>query len=134
MQMILMYIYYFFQRLAEIHKALTELPYLINVEYLVNELSKTDYLWFREKFIDIGSEAQIPIQYSIPYFLLNYIIDNPYSCSFRTFYHLFDIYNDASSCLTKYQMPHLFQELEAEASVTVEILGMNLANQMYIYI
>lgn len=31
-------------------------------------------------------------------------------------------------------MPHLFQELEAEASVTVEILGMNLANQMYIYI
>lgn len=120
------------EKLNTLHRVLFNLPYLTNFDEVLKKLSNLDFLWFRERFIEQSNLIQIPIEYSIPYFLLNYLIENPFECSFRTFYHLFDIYNDAESCLTTYKIPYLFQELESEANTTIEILSMNLANQMYL--
>jgi len=110
---------YFWQYILEFNQTLTS----------VMDLS---YLWFREFWMEFTSCVQFPIAQSLPWILTEFLINTP--AAKENIFFAIEIYNDAAhGALTRLEQQHLYNEVEAECSLSFDQLIFHLSNDIFKY-
>uniref|UniRef100_A0A803KNN6 CYRIA/CYRIB Rac1 binding domain-containing protein n=1 Tax=Chenopodium quinoa TaxID=63459 RepID=A0A803KNN6_CHEQI len=87
------------------------------LDYSVTIATLTDlgFLWFREFYLETSRVIQFPIECSLPWMLVDYVLESQNAGLFESVVMPFDIYNDASQqALTVLKQRFLYDEIEAE--------------------
>lgn len=112
-------------------------PYYLNLSESIHHISNLSYLYFREFHLDLTNSIQFPIDMSIPWIYLDFILSeqnlNHISLIDNVLYVL-DVYNDvAYDILHVYQSQLLYNELEAEVSLVFDQIIFLLAKDIFHY-
>ena len=114
------------QQLEEITR-FTDLSYffeaMLDYKHHLRLASDLSALWFKEFYLELSKEVQFPIECSLPWILMNFMLNQP-SPEFTEFLLVpFSIYNDAAhESLYKLNLSYLFDEVEAEANLVFDQL------------
>ena len=107
--------------------------YFLDYQHTVTELSDLSFLWYREFYLEMTKQLQFPIAMSMPWILIEHIIERVPNASEQVFMCL-DIYNDAADVALKhFKKQFLYDEAEAEANLSFEQLVFSLAEHIYIH-
>ncbi|WVY92685.1 hypothetical protein V8G54_031773 [Vigna mungo] len=81
----------------------------------VATLTDLGFLWFREFFLESSRVIQFPIECSLPWMLVDCVLESPNSGLLESVLMPFDIYNDsAQQALVLLKQRYLYDEIEAE--------------------
>ena len=72
----------------------------------VRELSDLSFFWYREFYLEMTKRLQFPISMSLPWILVEHIIERAPSLTEQVFIPL-DIYNDAAEMSLRYGIMEL---------------------------
>jgi hypothetical protein len=109
-------------------------PYVISLSETCSQAADLSNLWYREFYLEMSRQVQFPIDSSLPYILTREMIENPSRSMIESIFYVLDVYNDAADfALMKLKQRHLFDEIEAEASLVFEQLVFLLGDHLYTY-
>ncbi|KAI4369469.1 hypothetical protein MLD38_017906 [Melastoma candidum] len=106
------------------------------LDYTVTLANLTDlgFLWFREFYLESSRVIQFPIECSLPWMLVEYILESPSSGLLESVLMPFDIYNDsAQQALVVLKQRFLYDEIEAEVDHCFDIFVSKLCDIIYTY-
>jgi len=106
---------------------------LMNLGTTLKQCSNLSFLWLREFWLERTRCIQFSIEESMPWLLTEHVTTQVASTAMpETFLHTLDIYNDAANCsLHELGRQHLYDEVEAEASVVLDHLMYMQADEIY---
>lgn len=81
--------------------------YFLDYQHTINQLSDLSFFWYREFYLEMTKQLQFPISMSMPWILIEHILDRVPNATEQLFMCL-DIYNDAGDIALKYFLCHLF--------------------------
>jgi cytoplasmic FMR1 interacting protein len=80
-------------------------------------LTDLGFLWFREFYLETSRVIQFPIECSLPWMLVEYVIESQEAGLLESVLMPFDIYNDAADqALRTLKQRFLYDEIEAEVN------------------
>ncbi|KNA11936.1 hypothetical protein SOVF_130140 [Spinacia oleracea] len=106
------------------------------LDYTVTIATLTDlgFLWFREFYLETSRVIQFPIECSLPWMLVDYVLESQNAGLFESVVMPFDIYNDASQqALTVLKQRFLYDEIEAEVDHCFDIFVSKLCEIIFTY-
>lgn len=106
------------------------------LDYTVTIATLTDlgFLWFREFYLETSRVIQFPIECSLPWMLVDYVLESQNAGLFESVVLPFDIYNDASQqALTVLKQRFLYDEIEAEVDHCFDIFVSKLCEIIFTY-
>ncbi|CAI9755823.1 unnamed protein product [Fraxinus pennsylvanica] len=100
----------------------------------VANLTDLGFLWFREFYLESSRVIQFPIECSLPWMLVDHVIESQDAGLLESVLTPFDIYNDASQqALVVLKQRFLYDEIEAEVDNCFDIFVSKLCDGIYTY-
>ncbi|KAJ1414662.1 Cytoplasmic FMR1-interacting [Sesbania bispinosa] len=106
------------------------------LDYSVTVATLTDlgFLWFREFYLESSRVIQFPIECSLPWMLVECVLESPNSGLLESVLMPFDIYNDsAQQALVVLKQRFLYDEIEAEVDHCFDIFVSKLCETIFTY-
>ena len=122
------------KKLKEFYEDSFYYPHLLNFAPTLKATSELSFLWFREFWLGKLSCIQFEIEKSLPWILTGHVIANRVTAPamLQSMLYTLDVYNDAAhAALHVLQQQHLYDEIEAEASVVLEQALFTLSEDLY---
>ncbi|KAL5699020.1 hypothetical protein ACHQM5_029980 [Ranunculus cassubicifolius] len=100
----------------------------------VGTLTDLGFLWFREFYLESSRVIQFPIECSLPWMLVNHVIESHSAGLIESVLLPFDIYNDsAQQALVVLKQRFLYDEIEAEVDLCFDQLVLKLSETIFTY-
>ncbi|KAM0992423.1 hypothetical protein ACFX2C_010662 [Malus domestica] len=106
------------------------------LDYSVTVATLTDlgFLWFREFYLESSRVIQFPIECSLPWMLVDYVLESQNAGILESVLMPFDIYNDsAQQALVLLKQRFLYDEIEAEVDHCFDIFVSKLCDSIFTY-
>ncbi|GAV69749.1 FragX_IP domain-containing protein [Cephalotus follicularis] len=106
------------------------------VDYTVTVATLTDlgFLWFREFYLESSHVIQFPIECSLPWMLVEHVLESQNAGLIESVLMPFDIYNDsAQQALVVLKQRFLYDEIEAEVDHCFDIFVSKLCEIILTY-
>ncbi|KAF3452390.1 hypothetical protein FNV43_RR02823 [Rhamnella rubrinervis] len=106
------------------------------LDYSATVVSLTDlgFLWFREFYLESSRVIQFPIECSLPWMLVDYVLESQNAGLLESVLMPFDIYNDsAQQALVVLKQRFLYDEIEAEVDHCFDIFVSKLCETIFTY-
>ncbi|XP_073290091.1 protein PIR isoform X2 [Primulina huaijiensis] len=100
----------------------------------VSDLIDVGFLWFREFYLESSRVIQFPIECSLPWMLVDHVIESQDAGLLESVLIPFDIYNDAAQhALVVLKQRFLYDEIEAEVDNCFDIFIAKLCDSVFTY-
>ncbi|PHT83701.1 Protein PIR [Capsicum annuum] len=97
-------------------------------------LTDLGFLWFREFYLESSRVIQFPVECSLPWMLVDHVIESPVIGLLESALMSFDIYNDAAQqALVILKQRFLYDEIEAEVDNCFDIFVLKLCETIFTY-
>ncbi|XP_048136485.1 protein PIR isoform X3 [Rhodamnia argentea] len=97
-------------------------------------LSDLGFLWFREFYLESSRVIQFPIECSLPWMLVDHVLESHNAGLLESVLMPFDIYNDsAQQALVVLKQRFLYDEIEAEVDHCFDIFVSKLCESIFTY-
>ncbi|XVF57038.1 hypothetical protein PTKIN_Ptkin06aG0170800 [Pterospermum kingtungense] len=114
-----------------------KLSFFLHVlDYSATIASLTDlgFLWFREFYLESSRVIQFPIECSLPWMLVDHVLESQSAGLLESVLMPFDIYNDsAQHALVVLKQRFLYDEIEAEVDHCFDIFVSKLCEAIFTY-
>ncbi|XP_057867272.2 protein PIR isoform X2 [Cryptomeria japonica] len=115
------------------HK-LTFFTHILDYSATIVNLTDLGFLWFREFYLETSRVIQFPIECSLPWMLVDQIIESQDAGLLESLLMPFDIYNDsAQHALHVLKQRFLYDEIEAEVDLCFDQLVFKLSENIFAY-
>lgn len=109
---------------------------LLNFDKTLKNCCDLSQLWFRELFIELakGERVQFEAESSMPFILIDFLVEHNKSQYVEYVFYAFDLYNDSADyALNVFKKKFLYEEIEAELHLCFEQFIYKLCDHMYNY-
>lgn len=106
------------------------------IDYTATVATITDlgFLWFREFYVESSRVIQFPIECSLPWMLVDHVMESRTMGLLESILMPFDIYNDAAhQALVVLKQRFLYDEIEAEVDNCFDIFVSKLCDSVFSY-
>ncbi|KAH1071790.1 hypothetical protein GYH30_008334 [Glycine max] len=108
--------------------------HILDYSATVATLTDLGFLWFREFYLESSRVIQFPIECSLPWMLVDCVLESPNSGLLESVLMPFDIYNDsAQQALVLLKQRFLYDEIEAEVDHCFDIFVTKLCETIFTY-
>ncbi|XP_074559467.1 protein PIR [Curcuma longa] len=108
--------------------------HIIDYKATLCTLTDLGFLWFREFYLESSRVIQFPIECSLPWMLVEHVIESQDAGLFQSILMPFDIYNDsAQHALAVLKQRFLYDEIEAEVDLCFDQLVYKLHEIIFSY-
>ncbi|KAL0907570.1 hypothetical protein M5K25_021987 [Dendrobium thyrsiflorum] len=108
--------------------------HILDYTATVGTLTDLGFLWFREFYLESSRVIQFPIECSLPWMLVDNVIESQDPGLLESILMPFDIYNDAAQhALTMLKQRFLYDEIEAEVDLCFDQLLYKLNEIIFSY-
>ncbi|XP_047333810.1 protein PIR isoform X2 [Impatiens glandulifera] len=106
--------------------------HILDYSETIATLTDLGFLWFREFYLESSRVIQFPIECSLPWMLVDYIIEYQNAGLLESALMPFDIYNDSSQqALVILKQRFLYDEIEAEVDHCFDIFVSKLCETIF---
>ncbi|CAM6089472.1 unnamed protein product [Calypogeia fissa] len=107
-------------------------PHILDYRATLNHVTDMGFLWFREFYMETSKVIQFPIACSLPWMLVDHILESQDSGLLESVLLPLDLYNDsAEHALHVLKQRFLYDEIEAEVDLCFDQLLYKLSEHMY---
>ncbi|OVA02229.1 Cytoplasmic FMR1-interacting [Macleaya cordata] len=108
--------------------------HILDYTVTIGTLTDLGFLWFREFYLESSRVIQFPIQCSLPWMLVDHVIESQNAGLLESILMPLDIYNDsAQHALAVLKQRFLYDEIEAEVDVCFDQLVLKLSETIFTY-
>ncbi|XXG67953.1 hypothetical protein AAC387_Pa06g1174 [Persea americana] len=108
--------------------------HILDYTATIGTLTDLGFLWFREFYLESSRVIQFPIECSLPWMLVDHIIESQDGGLLESVLMPFDIYNDsAQHALNVLKQRFLYDEIEAEVDLCFDQLVLKLSESIFTY-
>ncbi|XP_020259945.1 protein PIR [Asparagus officinalis] len=108
--------------------------HILDYTATIGTLTDLGFLWFREFYLESSRVIQFPIECSLPWMLVDHVIESQDAGLIESILMPFDIYNDsAQHALTVLKQRFLYDEIEAEVDLCFDQLVFKLSEIIFSY-
>ncbi|KAK9291789.1 hypothetical protein L1049_019739 [Liquidambar formosana] len=108
--------------------------HILDYTATVATLTDLGFLWFREFYLESSRVIQFPIECSLPWMLVEHVIESQNAGLLESVLMPFDIYNDsAQQALVVLKQRFLYDEIEAEVDHCFDIFVTKLCETIFTY-
>lgn len=108
--------------------------HILDCTATVATLTDLGFLWFREFYLESSRVIQFPIECSLPWMLVEYVLESQNAGLLESVLMPFDIYNDsAQQALVALKQRFLYDEIEAEVDHCFDIFVSKLSETIFTY-
>ncbi|KAG9149174.1 hypothetical protein Leryth_003177 [Lithospermum erythrorhizon] len=108
--------------------------HILDYTATVTTLTDVGFLWFREFYLESSRVIQFPIDCSLPWMLVDHVIESQSAGLLESTLMPFDIYNDAAQhALVVLKQRFLYDEIEAEVDNCFDIFVSKLCDAIFTY-
>lgn len=108
--------------------------HILDYTATINTLTDLGFLWFREFYLESSRVIQFPIECSLPWMLVEHVIESQDAGLLESILMPFDIYNDsAQQALTVLKQRFLYDEIEAEVDLCFDQLVYKINEIIFSY-
>ncbi|KAK6243411.1 hypothetical protein QUC31_009820 [Theobroma cacao] len=108
--------------------------HILDYSATIATLTDLGFLWFREFYLESSRVIQFPIECSLPWMLVDHVLESQSAGLLESVLMPFDIYNDsAQHALVYLKQRFLYDEIEAEVDHCFDILVAKLCEAIFTY-
>ncbi|KAH9784222.1 protein PIR [Citrus sinensis] len=108
--------------------------HILDYTATVSTLTDLGFLWFREFYLESSRVIQFPIECSLPWMLVDHVLESQNAGLLESVMMPFDIYNDsAQQALVVLKQRFLYDEIEAEVDHCFDIFVSRLCETIFTY-
>lgn len=108
--------------------------HILDYTATIGTLTDLGFLWFREFYLESSRVIQFPIECSLPWMLVDHVIESQDAGLLASILMPFDIYNDsAQNALTVLKQRFLYDEIEAEVDLCFDQLVYKISEIIFAY-
>jgi cytoplasmic FMR1 interacting protein len=115
--------------------------YLLSLSSTIDVCSDMGDLWYREYYLELSKQmamdkdiVQFPIRMSLPWILIDHVVNSPNTARMENMLYPLDIYNDAADrALTVLRKQYIFDEVQAELNLCFDQVVFLLSERVYKY-
>ncbi|KAL0438051.1 UNVERIFIED_CONTAM: protein PIR [Sesamum latifolium] len=108
--------------------------HILDYTATIANLTDVGFLWFREFYLESSRVIQFPIECSLPWMLVDHVIESQNAGLLESILMPFDIYNDAAQqALVVLKQRFLYDEIEAEVDNCFDIFISKLCETIFTY-
>ncbi|TVU48420.1 hypothetical protein EJB05_08056, partial [Eragrostis curvula] len=108
--------------------------HILDYTATIGTLTDLGFLWFREFYLESSRVIQFPIECSLPWMLVDYVIESQDAGLLESILIPLDLYNDsAQHALTCLKQRFLYDEIEAEVDLCFDLLAQKLNEIIFTY-
>lgn len=108
--------------------------HILDYTATIANLTDLGFLWFREFYLESSRVIQFPIECSLPWMLVDHVIESQNAGLLESVLMPFDIYNDAAQhALVVLKQRFLYDEIEAEVDNCFDIFIAKLCDTIFTY-
>lgn len=108
--------------------------HILDYTVTLGTLTDLGFLWFREFYLESSRVIQFPIECSLPWMLVDHVIESQNAGLIESILLPFDIYNDsAQQALVVLKQRFLYDEIEAEVDLCFDQLVLKLSEIIFTY-
>nr|XP_011466034.1 PREDICTED: protein PIR [Fragaria vesca subsp. vesca] len=108
--------------------------HILDYSATVATLTDLGFLWFREFYLESSRVIQFPIECSLPWMLVDFVLESQNPGILESVLIPFDIYNDsAQQALVVLKQRFLYDEIEAEVDHCFDIFVSKLCDTIFTY-
>ncbi|CAD6209520.1 unnamed protein product [Miscanthus lutarioriparius] len=108
--------------------------HILDYTATIGTLTDLGFLWFREFYLESSRVIQFPIECSLPWMLVDHVIESQDAGLLESILIPFDLYNDsAQHALTSLKQRFLYDEIEAEVDLCFDLLAQKLNEIIFTY-
>ncbi|KAJ8760394.1 hypothetical protein K2173_015061 [Erythroxylum novogranatense] len=123
--------------LKQLENFFYKLSFFLHIlDYSVTIATLTDlgFLWFREFYLESSRVIQFPIECSLPWMLVDHVLESQNAGLLESVLMPFDIYNDsAQQALVVLRQRFLYDEIEAEVDCCFDLFVSKLCEIIFTY-
>ncbi|CAK7341255.1 unnamed protein product [Dovyalis caffra] len=108
--------------------------HILDYSATVTTLTDLGFLWFREFYLESSRVIQFPIECSLPWMLVDHVLESQNAGLLESVLMPFDIYNDsAQQALAALRQRFLYDEIEAEVDHCFDLFVSKLCEIIFTY-
>ncbi|XVE62686.1 hypothetical protein DITRI_Ditri06bG0139500 [Diplodiscus trichospermus] len=108
--------------------------HILDYSATIASLTDLGFLWFREFYLESSRVIQFPIECSLPWMLVDHVLESQSADLLESVLMPFDIYNDsAQHALVVLKQRFLYDEIEAEVDHCFDIFVSKLSEAIFTY-
>ncbi|GMI84622.1 PIROGI 121, KLUNKER, PIROGI [Hibiscus trionum] len=108
--------------------------HILDYSATIATLTDLGFLWFREFYLESSRVIQFPIECSLPWMLVDHVLESQSAGLLESVLMPFDIYNDsAQHALVVLKQRFLYDEIEAEVDHCFDIFVSKLCEAIFTY-
>ncbi|EOY10797.1 Transcription activators isoform 2 [Theobroma cacao] len=108
--------------------------HILDYSATIATLTDLGFLWFREFYLESSRVIQFPIECSLPWMLVDHVLESQSAGLLESVLMPFDIYNDsAQHALVYLKQRFLYDEIEAEVDHCFDIFVAKLCEAIFTY-
>lgn len=108
--------------------------HILDYSVTVGTLTDLGFLWFREFYLESSRVIQFPIECSLPWMLVDHVLESQNAGLLESVLMPFDIYNDsAQQALVTLRQRFLYDEIEAEVDHCFDLFVSKLCDIIFTY-
>nr|CAB3497101.1 unnamed protein product [Digitaria exilis] len=108
--------------------------HILDYTATIGTLTDLGFLWFREFYLESSRVIQFPIECSLPWMLVDHVIESQDAGLLESILIPIDLYNDsAQHALTCLKQRFLYDEIEAEVDLCFDLLAQKLNEIIFTY-
>ncbi|KAG2554844.1 hypothetical protein PVAP13_9KG584400 [Panicum virgatum] len=108
--------------------------HILDYTATIGTLTDLGFLWFREFYLESSRVIQFPIECSLPWMLVDHVMESQDAGLLESILIPFDLYNDsAQHALTCLKQRFLYDEIEAEVDLCFDLLAQKLNEIIFTY-
>uniref|UniRef100_A0A915HY75 Glycine--tRNA ligase n=1 Tax=Romanomermis culicivorax TaxID=13658 RepID=A0A915HY75_ROMCU len=111
-------------------------PDLLNFSEILEQCCDLSQFWYREFYLEMtmGQRIQFPIDMSMPWILIDFILQSKDPALMECVLYQLDLYNDSAHyALTKFKKQFLYDEVEAEVNLCFDQFVYKLSEQILMH-
>eukprot|EP00477_Mikrocytos_mackini_P001566 GAHX01001685.1.p1 GENE.GAHX01001685.1~~GAHX01001685.1.p1 ORF type:complete len:1148 (-),score=229.84 GAHX01001685.1:24-3467(-) len=118
--------------ICEVESRMVNLQFILKLSENIDISTNLSSLWFREYYLDLSKQLEFPIETSLPWMLIKYVIKNRKPLTFVE--SILSIYNDVCEVSLKlFKKKFLVDECKAECGLVLEKLTFDISLSLYKY-
>ncbi|CAA0827876.1 Protein PIR [Striga hermonthica] len=108
--------------------------HVLDYSATVANLTDLGFLWFREFYLESSRVIQFPVECSLPWMLVDHVLESQNTGLLESVLMPFDIYNDAAQqALVVLKQRFLYDEVEAEVDNCFDLFVSKLCDAIFTY-
>eukprot|EP00257_Ricinus_communis_P006574 XP_002522029.2 protein PIR [Ricinus communis] len=108
--------------------------HMLDYSVTISTLTDLGFLWFREFYLESSRVIQFPIECSLPWMLVDHVLESQNAGLLESILMPFDVYNDsAQQALVMLRQRFLYDEIEAEVDHCFDLFVSKLSEIIFTY-